>query len=53
MNGTDLQIARVEIILAADRPQPEATEAEVRRVFEHLTVTKEATPTAKTLETGR
>ena len=53
MTSTDVQLARTTLILAAARPQPEPTEAEVCRVLEHLTVTTEATPTAETLEAGR
>ena len=53
MSAPDPQLARAEIIMASARPQPEPTKAEVRQVLEHLTVTKEATPTADTLEAGR
>jgi hypothetical protein len=43
MIGTDLQLKRIQVILAADRPQPEPDEAEVRRVLEHLGASPEAT----------
>jgi hypothetical protein len=38
MIGTDPQLARADIILAANRPAPEPTEGELRAVLEHLGV---------------
>ena len=53
MIGTDPQLARADIILAADRPQPEPDEAEVRRVLEHLATSPEATTKATTTEAAQ
>ena len=46
----DPQLERIQVILAADRPAPEPTEAEVRAVLEHLGTSPEAT-TKATVET--
>lgn len=43
MKGTDLQLERIQVILATDRPQPEPTEGELRAVLEHLGASPEAT----------
>jgi hypothetical protein len=54
MIGTDLQLERIQVILATDRPQPEPDEAEVRRVLEHLGTSPEAQePGAETAEVRR
>ena len=54
MSTSDLQIARVEIILSAPRPQPEPSEGELRAVLEHLAVTTEAQePGDETTEASR
>lgn len=42
MSAPDLQLARLAVLLAADRPQPEPDEAELRRVLEHLGTSPEA-----------
>ena len=50
----DVQLARVAVLLAADRPAPEPTEAEVRQVAEHLGATAQAHEAgAETAEAGR
>ena len=36
MNPLDPQLARLTVLLAADRPAPEPSEAELRAVLEHL-----------------
>ena len=51
MSTSDPQLARAAVLLAADRPQPEPDEAEVRRVLEHLGTSPE--PKAETAEAGR
>ena len=54
MSAPDPQLARVAVLLAADRPQPEPTEGELRAVLEHLAVTTEAQePGAETAEALR
>ena len=45
MSAPNPQLARAAVLLAADRPQPEPDEAEVRRVLEHLGTSPEATTT--------
>ena len=45
MKGTNLQIERIQVILATDRPQPEPDEAELRRIVEHIGTSPEATTT--------
>jgi hypothetical protein len=50
----DPQLARVEIILSAPRPQPEPAEGELRAVLEHLGASPEATTKAtSTAKAGR
>lgn len=51
MSAPDLQLERIQVILATDRPQPEPDEAEVRRVLEHLGTSPE--PKAETAEAAR
>lgn len=51
MSAPELQLARVAVLLAADRPQPEPDEAEVRRVLEHLGTSPELK--AETAEAAR
>ena len=51
MKCTDPQLARVAVLLATDRPQPEPDEAELRRVLEHLGTSPE--PKAETAEAAR
>ena len=46
MSTSDPQLARAAVLLAADRPQPEPDEAELRRVLEHLGASPEATTKA-------
>ena len=54
MSAPDLQLERIQVILATDRPQPEPTEGELRAVLEHLAVTTEAQePKAETAEAAR
>jgi len=51
MSTSDVQLARVAVILDAPRPQPEPDEREIRAVAEHIGSTNpEATAAAKTLE---
>jgi hypothetical protein len=45
MSAPDLQLERIQVILAADRPQPEPDEAELRRIVEHVGTSPEATTT--------
>ena len=52
MKGTDPQLARAAVLLAADRPQPEPDEAELRRVLEHIATSPEATTKATETETA-
>jgi hypothetical protein len=51
MIALDPQIARAEIILAANRPAPEPTEHELRQILDHITVNPE--PKAETAEAAR
>ncbi len=44
----DPQLARAAVLLAADRPQPEPDEAELRRIVEHIGTSPE--PTTKATE---
>ena len=50
MSALDPQLARAEIILAANRPAPEPTEAEIAQIIDHLD-TREAK--TETLEAAR
>ena len=45
MSAPDVQIVRVEIILAADRPAPEPSENELRAVLEHIGTAEPKTET--------
>ena len=49
----DPQLARVEIILSAPRPQPEPAEGELRAVLEHLGASPEAPAETETAEVRR
>ena len=42
MSTSDVQLARVAVILDAPRPQPEPDEREIRAVAEHITTSPEA-----------
>ena len=54
MSAPDLQLERIQVILATDRPQPEPDEAELRRIVEHIGTSPEAQePGAATAEVRR
>jgi hypothetical protein len=53
MIALDPQLARLTLLLAADRPAPEPAEAEVRRVLEHIATSPEATTKATTTEAAQ
>lgn len=52
MSAPDVQLARVKIILAADRPQPEPAEGEVRQILDHITGNAQVSPAETTVETA-
>ena len=47
MIGTDPQLGRINVLLAADRPAPEPTEAELREILEHLGAREAQTETVE------
>jgi hypothetical protein len=47
MISPDPQLARAEIILAANRPAPEPTEHELREILEHLGAREAQTETVE------
>jgi hypothetical protein len=47
MIALDPQLARAEIILAANRPAPEPTEHELREILDHLDTREAKTETAE------
>lgn len=51
MTAPDPQLARVAVLLAADRPQPEPTETEVRQILDHITGNPQVPPAETTVET--
>ena len=52
MSAPDPQLARVAVLLAADRPQPEPAEGELRQILDHITGNAQVPPAETTVETA-